>query len=89
MPSAVSVSWLTGQRGGEAGGLAFLAEPLVQVEAAEVEGELEPEHAEEALDVIGRLRYRVRDKVDPLAADLLQRVEAVIVAGRDREAVAR
>ena len=41
-------------------GSPFSLEPLVQVEAAEVEGELEPEHAEEALDVIGGLRDRVR-----------------------------
>jgi hypothetical protein len=77
------------EHGGEAGRLAFLAEPLMQVEAAEIEGELEPEHAEEALEVIGGLRHRLRDEVDPLAADLLQRVEAALVAGRDREAVAR
>ena len=89
MPSAASVSWPAGSGVGKQAGLAFRVEPLAQVEAAEIEGELDPEHAEEALDVIGRLRDRVRDAVDPLPADLLQRPEAVLVAGRDREAVAR
>ena len=69
-------------------GSPFSCEPLVQVEAAEVEGELEPQHAEEALDVIGRLRERVGDVVDSLPADLLQRLEAALVAVGDREAVA-
>jgi len=31
--------------------------------------------------VVGRLRDRVRDVVDPPPADLLQRLEAVLVAG--------
>jgi hypothetical protein len=61
--SQAGLPWL----GGEAGRLTSFVEPLTEVEAPEVEGELEPEHAEEALDVIGGLRDRVRDDVMPLA----------------------
>ena len=48
-----------GERDGEAGRLALRVEPLAQVETAEIEGKLDPKHAEEALDVVGRLRDRV------------------------------
>jgi hypothetical protein len=61
-----------GERFGEADRLLFSGELVVQVEAAEVEGELEPQRAEEALDVVCRLRDRVRDQVDPSSPDLLQ-----------------
>jgi hypothetical protein len=38
---------------GEAGGLALAGQPLVQVQAADVEAQLGPEHGDKAQDVIG------------------------------------
>jgi hypothetical protein len=69
------------QRPGDAGQLPLPGEFVAQVEAPEVEGQLEPQHAEEAPDVVSRLRDRVRDQVDPSSPDILQRPEAVLVAG--------
>ena len=56
MPSRAERSSPAATGSGKQVGSPLLIEPRVQVEAAEVEGELEPEHGEEALDVIGRLR---------------------------------
>ncbi len=61
----------------------------MEVEAADVEGELRPQHAEEPEDVVRRLGERVRHAVDPPPADVRERPEAVLVAIRDREAVGR
>ena len=61
----------------------------MQVQAAEVERELEAEHHEEALDVIGGLRERVRGGCEPPGLDLRERPEARLVSRMKLEAVAR
>ena len=63
-PAGRKRALVPGDRGRERRRLALLSEPLVQVQAAEVEGELGPEHDEEAVDVIGRLAECVGDEVD-------------------------
>ena len=67
----------------------FACQPCAQVQAAEVEPELEAEHHEEALDVIGRLRERVGDGCDPPGLDLRERPEACFVSRMKLEAPAR
>ena len=65
----------------------FGREPVGQVEAADVEAQLGPQHGEVAADVVGGLGGRVGDQVDPPAGEVRQDLAPGVVAGRDREGV--
>ena len=60
----------------------------MQVQAAQVEGELDPEPTEEALDVVGRLGKSIGHQVDAPPFQLSQRLRARLVAVRDAEPIA-
>ena len=64
-------------------------ELFVQVQAADVEGELRPQHLEEAQDVIDRLSERIRDQVDSAVSQLREGPRASLVAFVEAKGVTR
>jgi len=85
-----SMPALLGRQGhGEAGRAAPLCQLLMQVQAADIERQLDSEHLEEAVDVIGRLSYGIRHQVQAPVFQVCQRAAAVFVARMDAESVDR
>ena len=74
---------------GQARRLAVGGESLAQVQAADVEPDLDAQHHEEAQDVFERLGQRVGDLVEAPVRELAEGPEPVVIAVGDREAVAR
>ena len=75
--------------GGHAHRLSLPGDSFVEVEAADVEGELVGEQREEVPDVVDGLRERVGDEVDASRPKFAERLHAGLVTRGDLEAVAR
>ncbi|WP_409995167.1 hypothetical protein [Rhizobium leguminosarum] len=59
---------------------AELFEPFTQVEAADIEGEFQPQHVEEAVDVIDSMAGRLGNEIDTAAGEPGQRPRTAFVA---------
>ncbi len=88
-PAEAVPAFARGRRRGKTHRLFLGHQSAVQIQAADVEGQLRPQHLEEAQDVIGGLGERNRNPTDPPVSHVRQDLRSGLVAIGDMEGVGR